>query len=329
MNHSEYLEDQNSLLKTQLQRQSDEVKDLKSQVYDSPNHVKRFLSHGVAKTGKSVEQELVTLLDILNSEVYQAAACLADLLESRGQSRSRAIVTTRAAAEEARVVKMLGKEMTEVLKVKTSTAADLDPLIVQVALQMCMNFCCAKITQSWCPGMWNYSDFLSTLFTSIQATEDLTNANKWRSVTHAQFRQNESTKTSMAQYMSEHIMSLLSFIGLPPNSTEWVTELLEERCPMIVGPALHINNSIFEDATGESLEVVLVQAGEIFDIRTMENSYSDSDDDLYAGSVAATTDLGLKRLSTVRKGDTSIIKPKVILASAFDPETRRILEQAL
>jgi hypothetical protein len=34
---------------------------------------------------------------------------------------------------------------------------------------------------------------------------------------------------------------------------------------MIVGSALHINNSIFEDATGESLEVVLVQTGEIFD----------------------------------------------------------------
>jgi len=133
----------------------------------------------------------------------------------------------------------------------------------------------------------------------------------------------------MAQYLSEHIMSLLSFIGLPPNSTEWVTELLEERCPMIVGPALHINNTIFEDATGESLEVVLVRAGEIFDIRTMENSYCDSDDDLYAGSVAATTDLGLKKLSPVRKGDASIIKPKVILASAFDTETRRILEQAL
>ncbi len=98
---------------------------------------------------------------------------------------------------------------------------------------------------------------------------------------------------------------------------------------MIVGPALHINNTIFEDATGESLEVVLVRAGEIFDIRTMENSYCDSDDDLYAGSVAATTDLGLKKLSPVRKGDASIIKPKVILASAFDTETRRILEQAL
>lgn len=166
MGHSEYLEDQNGLLKAQLQRQSDEVKDLKSQVYGAPKKVTRFLSVGVAKTGKSIEQELVSLLDNLNSEVYQAAACLADLLESRSQNRTKAVTRTRACMDEARVVKMLGKEMTEVLKTKT------DPLVIQVALQMCMNYCCVKIIQSWCPGMWNYSDFLSTLFTSIRATRE-------------------------------------------------------------------------------------------------------------------------------------------------------------
>ena len=166
MGHSEYLEDQNGLLKAQLQRQSDEVKDLKSQVCGPPKKITRFLSVGVAKTGKSIEQELVSLLDNLNSEVYQAAACLADLLESRSQNRTKAAVRTRASMDEARVAKMLGKEMTDVLKTKV------DPLVIQVALQMCMNYCCVKIIQSWCPGMWNYSDFLSTLFTSIRATRE-------------------------------------------------------------------------------------------------------------------------------------------------------------
>ena len=117
-------------------------------------------------------------------------------------------------------------------------------------------------------------------------------------------------------------MALLSFIGLPSASTDWVTELLEERCPLIVAPALHMNNTIFEDATGDFLEVILVRAGELFDEATMENSY---DDNAYAGCVSATTDLGIRRLS----GDyASVIKPKVILSSAFDAETRRILEQA-
>lgn len=326
MKHSEHLEDQNTLLKSQLQRQSDEVRALKSQVYDSPNQITRFLSIGVAKSGKSVEQELVSLLDVLNSEVYQASACLADLLESRGQATRKS--ATRAAAEETRVVKMLGQGMTDVLKAKIMAGADLDPLVVQVALQMCMNHCCAKIIESWCPGMWNYSEFLSTLFTSIEASEDLAAANKWRAVTHAQFRQNDNMRTSMTRYVSENIKTLLAFIGLPNSSSDWVTELLEERCPMIVGPALHMNNAIFEDTAGESLEVVVVRPGEIYDVVTMENSYQDGEDDMYAGLVVATTDLGLRRTPGDYKGQGSIIKPKVILSSAFDAETRRVLERS-
>ena len=120
-------------------------------------------------------------------------------------------------------------------------------------------------------------------------------------------------------------MSLLSFIGLPSASTDWVTELLEERSPLIVAPALQMNNTIFEDTSGDYLDVVLVRAGGLFDDATMENSY---DDNSYAGYVAATTDLGLRRLTREYDGDTTIIKPKVILSTAFDVETRRILEQA-
>jgi hypothetical protein len=129
----------------------------------------------------------------------------------------------------------------------------------------------------------------------------------------------------MGSYLSEQIMSLLSFIGLPSASTDWVTELLEERSPLIVAPALQMNNTIFEDASGDCLDVVLVRAGGLFDDATMENSY---DDNSYAGYVAATTDLGLRRLTRDYEGDTTIIKPKVILSTAFDVETRRILEQA-
>ncbi|KAF8632453.1 hypothetical protein AX15_001887 [Amanita polypyramis BW_CC] len=323
---TELLEDQNNFLKDQLKRQTDEMKALKSQAYDSSSNITRFLSIGVAKSSKSIEQELVTLLDILNSEVYQAAACLADLLESRSQPSIKA---TGRAAEEVRVTKMLGKGMTEVLRSKASLRADFEPLIVQVALQMCMNHCCARIIESWCPGMWNYNDFLSTLFTNIQATEDIGTASKWRAVTHAQFRQNEYTRIAMARYLSEHVITLLSFIGLSESSTSWVTELFEERCPMIVGPALQMNTTIFEDTMGDSLEIFLVRSGDVFDMATMENSYNDGDDDndSFTGLVVATTDLGLRRLTGGYEDDSCIIKPKVILSSAFDAETRHALEQ--
>ena len=134
----------------------------------------------------------------------------------------------------------------------------------------------------------------------------------------------------MTRYLSEHIMALLSFIGLSESSTNWVKELLEERCPTIIGPALQMNVTIFEDTMGDSLEIFLVRSGDVFDMGTMENSYHDGDDDSdsFTGLVVATTDLGLRRLSGGYEDDACIIKPKVILSSAFDVETRRVLEQA-
>jgi hypothetical protein len=42
-------------------------------------------SPSAVNSSKSLEQEIVMLLDILNYEIYQAAACIADLLESQSQ----------------------------------------------------------------------------------------------------------------------------------------------------------------------------------------------------------------------------------------------------
>ncbi|KIL61941.1 hypothetical protein M378DRAFT_13152 [Amanita muscaria Koide BX008] len=322
MEHSEFLKNQNRVLQEHRDRRLDEQKTFEDQVRDSSTaHLSRFLNSNSIKTNKSVEQEVVMLLDILNSEVYQAAACIADLLETRSQLP---MTSGPGGAEESRLTKVIGKGLTEVLKARTIEGAYFDPLIVQVAIQMCMNHCCAKIIRSWCPGMWNYSDFLSTLYTGIRATEDSATANKWRAVTHAQFRQNENTKTSMTHFLIEHLMSLLTFIGLPDSSKSWVTELLEERCPIIVGPALHINNAIFEDAGSDRLDIVLVRPDELFDTFTMENSFGRNGET--GEVVVATADLGFRRIAGDYLAVSHLVKPKVVLSSAFDADTRHILE---
>jgi preprotein translocase subunit SecF len=84
MQHSDLLEDQNCMLKDRLVRQSDGLRALKDQVHDSSHQISRFLTIG-RQLSKSLEQEIVMLLDILNYEIYQAAACIADLLESQSQ----------------------------------------------------------------------------------------------------------------------------------------------------------------------------------------------------------------------------------------------------
>ncbi|KAF8638108.1 hypothetical protein AX17_002448 [Amanita inopinata Kibby_2008] len=325
LRQSDLLESQNRLLKDQLQRQSDELRALGNQIYDPSSKVTRFLSKGVARSGKPTEQEVVALVELLNSEIYQAAACIVDQMESHSQIPTK--VSQRTAAEEIRVTKMLGRRTIEVLTTKSSKGAELDPLMVQVALQMSMNYCCSKITSAWCPGMWSYSDFVSTLFTRIRGSEDSTTASKWRAVTRAQFKQTESTQASMVRFITDHVADLLVFVGLRQTSRDWVLEMLKERSPLIVATALQINNAIGEDIATDHLEVVLVRAEETFDDNNMDNTYGDDGADCSARCVVATTDLGLRRATAGSKQESMISKPKVILSSAFDAETRQIFER--
>ncbi|PFH47370.1 hypothetical protein AMATHDRAFT_50363 [Amanita thiersii Skay4041] len=315
----------NRMLKQQLKCQSDELQSLSNQTYEPPSQVTRFLTTGVARSRKPVEEEAAALIDLLNSENYQAAACIADLLESPHQASKEP--SNSGDGNEARVIKVLGKRLTGVIKSRTTGKADLDPLAIQVALQMCFNYCCTRIIGAWCPGIWNYSDFLTTLFTRIRGSEDTATANKWRSVTRAQFKQNKSTQTEMTQFVIDHVVDLLTLMGWKETSKDGIMELLRERCSMITAAALQINNMINEDATGDQLEVAIVYAGELFDSEIMENAYDNEEGGGRAMQTVATTDLGLRRTAGTRKKDAFILKPKVILTNAFDAETRRMLER--
>ncbi|KIL57203.1 hypothetical protein M378DRAFT_1029668 [Amanita muscaria Koide BX008] len=107
MEHSEFLKNQN-------------CKTFEDQVRDSSTaHLSCFLNSNSIKMNKSVEQEVIMLLDILNSEVYQAAACIADLLETRSQLL---MTSGPGGAEESRLTKVIGKGLMEVLKARADRA---------------------------------------------------------------------------------------------------------------------------------------------------------------------------------------------------------------
>ena len=106
----------------------------------------------------------------LNEEISQAAATLGEaLIHERYDSEVVSQRELEAAGAMAR--EMVGEKMTNILIAQAQKKEPrVDPLLVQVVLQIFMvNFCVSKI-QSWYPGDTAIGEFLSTIYSEIQST---------------------------------------------------------------------------------------------------------------------------------------------------------------
>ena len=109
------------------------------------------------------DQEVVKMLEELNSEIFEASAYMADSFTfPRDLEMSDEVREARV-----RATQMLGPTM--VLNL-TSVRHDEDPLIVQIACQACMVECCRRIIASWCVDGSIAEEFLPELYGRFRQT---------------------------------------------------------------------------------------------------------------------------------------------------------------
>jgi hypothetical protein len=103
----------------------------------------------------------------LNEEIFQAAAALADALVHNRHEVPQADWEAAAAVTQ----EMVGEKMTKLLIDQSQKPEpEVNPLLVQVVLQIFMvDFCVSKI-QSWYPGDSDIGDFLSAIYSQIRST---------------------------------------------------------------------------------------------------------------------------------------------------------------
>lgn len=108
------------------------------------------------------DQEIVSMIEELNSEILQLAAYMADSFQFQ---------TLRSAHDDLivsaweRTSELLGSRFVEIM---TSTPHEFDPTLVQVALQGCMAASFKKIINSWCFDDSRCGQFLPDLYTRIR-----------------------------------------------------------------------------------------------------------------------------------------------------------------
>ena len=125
---------------------------------------KKLISAQIDTISISEVGEKVTAL---NEEIFQAAAILGEaLVYNRQELSQRDLNAASAVSHEA-----VGEKMTNLLITRSQKSKpEINPLLVQVVLQIFMvNFCISKI-QSWYPGDSTIGEFLSTIYSGIHST---------------------------------------------------------------------------------------------------------------------------------------------------------------
>ena len=171
----------NHNVKNQLQHESQRSKDLENELIN----VHRQLEDAKALSevrGKELfgarafltKANTISISEVgekvaaLNEEIFQAAAALGEALIHKHYEVSKKELEAAAAVSR----EMVGEKISNILIAQSQirTRRELNPLLVQVVLQMFMvKFCVPKI-QSWYPGNSVIGEFLSAKYSEIRLT---------------------------------------------------------------------------------------------------------------------------------------------------------------
>lgn len=281
--------------------------------------------------------QVYTLLNNLNYEIFQTAALFADSLCTTERSSSSTHNNTINELLDEESTSLLGPYLLSLVRSQSTTPLDTyDPYPLQTAIQATLVCCATRIMTAWYPGHWDQSDFLAATYARIREAEGIPASDTWKTMTRARLRPTTSTVLRVVDFLEECLSTIFRYAGwstanqspsiLPPNTTQTVDLLLKENREKLSALARHsLRLNVILDNVSPQLEPTLVEPGSIFDHYVMEREDADvrctRDDD--KEEVVATCEIGLRKAaegggSGSNSRRRSVIKPKVILRSAFD-----------
>jgi chromosome segregation ATPase len=281
--------------------------------------------------------QVYTLLNNLNYEIFQTAALFADSLCTTERSSSSTHNNTINELLDEESTSLLGPYLLSLVRSQSTTPLDTyDPYPLQTAIQATLVCCATRIMTAWYPGHWDQSDFLAATYARIREAEGIPASDTWKTMTRARLRPTTSTVLRVVDFLEECLSTIFRYAGwstanqspsiLPPNTTQTVDLLLKENREKLSALARHsLRLNVILDNVSPQLEPTLVEPGSIFDHYVMEREDADvrctRDDD--KEEVVATCEIGLRKAaegggSSSNGRRRSVIKPKVILRSAFD-----------
>ncbi|KAJ2917726.1 hypothetical protein MD484_g2684, partial [Candolleomyces efflorescens] len=270
----------------------------------------------------------INVLYTLNSEIFQAAASFADSVEMETKPE---VQLEELELLIAKMTPVLSRDLITSLRSAYTEPTDVpNPLLLQVAFQSCVAYCCNRFITSWYPLHWDYGNFLQILHSRILETGQTQLAENWRSTTRALLRLTSESHPQFTAYLRQQLVDILAICGrsMSNSATQALANRFEEKFSIIGRLAIRMH--ILLNDTPSNLETFIAQPGSSFKARMMEDTYADDDgdssdsSDLFHASlkqVICTSDIGLQRLPSKGGGrSTVVVKPKVVLATILSQE---------
>lgn len=164
-----------TVLKTNLYRVEEQYKTTHGLLQEKIAELKgaeTFINQADSMSGA----DIITLVNSLNNEILQGAAFMADSLEFCQDPPSSNEVISRATK---RAGMILGGEFIQALNFqRCRDKTKFDPMLVQIALQICMTSFCVNIVHSWAPH-FEVNEGLRELYIRIHSSGKYRSVKSW------------------------------------------------------------------------------------------------------------------------------------------------------
>ncbi|RDB20679.1 hypothetical protein Hypma_012266 [Hypsizygus marmoreus] len=281
--------------------------------------------------------EVLSMLNTLNSEVYQTAALVAESFQFRpkrtgadeGQgdrAEGEGEETEEMAEVYASTTDILGPRMMELLK---SSEHHDDPTLIQIAFQAGMS-----AYSNWIISSWYFEDpdderLLDEIYGRVREAEEQAVSGRWRALTRAHVQQlNSNHEPDLAMYFIDAFVNILLTAGVTDTRSELqeaIASRFADRVGVVVKSAQRLRKAIGEEVTSCDFEVIYIAHDSPFDPPRMDDSLAGAFEERRgeAEPVLCTTDLGLGRLvrAAGRVGEWEqnvLLRPKIALESGID-----------
>ncbi|KAG6885091.1 hypothetical protein C0993_005974 [Termitomyces sp. T159_Od127] len=204
--------------------------------------------------------DIINMTTALNAEILQISAVMADSLDYARRQRE---------VPKERLEKEIGKILTQALINRMSVdGEDVDPTLVQLALQVCLVRCCGTIITSW--TLEGNDERLSAIYLKIWKEEKQPVAGRWRSMTRM-----HATVVDVQQQTLQMITRAVERVLIAANTNDHPSRnQFQDRLSTIKNLSLQLRSSIGQHITSLEICPFMVKPGLPFDPNQMEDTYA-------------------------------------------------------
>ncbi|KAF8655883.1 hypothetical protein AX16_002868 [Volvariella volvacea WC 439] len=305
-------------LQRQLTIMREQLDRIGPQSYEDQSEVSKVF--GTVRRNIPLKKDLGGLIEALNEEVSHVSSVIVDSLDFNEPSRKRLSDVDHAHAL-SQLEGSLPPAFLSRLACHRPILEDVEPDSgVQIALQAIMTEFVCFYARSWCPSNVELSSWLQQIYEGICKSDLNTLAPHWRSITHAQIRQQTHAQDvrSVDEALRGQLVLLLNACGWSDDyilANDQHSDAIDRGIEVITETILHINKVIYEDMLHEEVKILWFEPGSKFlpDLASDDGIGGSCPDD----GVLCTTQLGIQ----VTSGDSVsiMITAKVILGNADIP----------